>query len=152
MINTLTSKVILILGRFSTERKLVLDAIRERLAEKGYLPVVFDFAAPWKRDLTETISALAHFSRFVVADLTAAKSIPQELSTIVPLLPSVPVVPILEQSEGEPYSMFEHFRRYPWVLTQIQYADANDLIARLAEDVIQPADYLNIERGRPNAR
>jgi hypothetical protein len=72
LINTLTSKVILILGRFSTERKLVLDAIRERLAEKRYLPVVFDFAAPWQRDLTETIPALAHLSRFVVADLTAA--------------------------------------------------------------------------------
>jgi uncharacterized protein YjbI with pentapeptide repeats len=153
LINTLTSKVILILGRFSTERKLVLDAIRERLAEKRYLPVVFDFAAPWQRDLTETISALAHLSRFVVADLTAAKSIPQELSAIVPSLPSVPVVPILEQSEREPYSMFEHFRRYPWVLTQMQYADVNDLVARLAEDVIQPAEsYLNQERGRLNAR
>jgi hypothetical protein len=63
LINTLTSKVILILGRFSTERKLVLDAIRESLAEKRYLPVMFDFAAPWQQDLTETISALAHLSR-----------------------------------------------------------------------------------------
>ncbi len=49
--------------------------------------------------------------------------------------------------------MFEHFRRYPWVLAQMQYADANDLLARLAEDVIQPAEsYLNLERGKLNAR
>ena len=153
VVNTLTSKVILILGRFSTERKLVLDAIRGRLSEERYLPVVFDFAAPWQRDLTETISALAHLSRFVVADLTAAKSIPQELSAIVPSLPSVPVVPILERSEGEPYSMFEHFRRYPWVLTLMQYADVNDLLGRLTKDVIQPAEtYLNQELGGLNAR
>lgn len=153
VLNTLTSKVILILGRFSTERKQVLDSIRERLTEEHYLPVVFDFAVPWQRDLTETVSALAHLSRFVIADLTAAKSIPQELSTIIPALPSVPVVPILDQSEGEPYSMFEHFRRYPWVLPPARYSDVHDILARLTQDVIQPAEaYLSEEKRRLDAR
>jgi hypothetical protein len=49
VIDTITSKVVLILGRFSLpERKQVLDALRDELrkSERGYVPVVFDFERP----------------------------------------------------------------------------------------------------------
>jgi len=140
VINTLTSKVVLILGRFIDPRMLILQAVREQLANRRYLPVVFDLAAPRHRDFNETITTLAHLSRFVVADLTEAKSIPQELSRIVPFLPSVPVVPVLQGSDSEPYAMFEHFTRYPWVLDLVRYSDVNDLLARLEVGVVQPAE------------
>lgn len=140
LVNTLTSKVILILGRFAEPRMTILQTIREQLAKRLYVPVVFDFAAPWHRDLTETISTLAHLSRCVVADLTDAKSVPQELGRIVPFLPSVPVIPLLQGAESEPYAMFEHFTRYPWVLNMVRYTDADDLVARLDEGVVQPAE------------
>jgi hypothetical protein len=95
VIDTIAKKVVLILGRFTPERKQVLDALRDELRRYNLLPVVFDFDPSAKRDLTETISTLAHLSRFIIADLTDAKSIPQELEAIVPHLPSVPVQPIL---------------------------------------------------------
>lgn len=41
VIDTITSKVVLILGRFTQQRKAILDAIREELRKKDYLPVLF---------------------------------------------------------------------------------------------------------------
>jgi hypothetical protein len=46
VIDTITSKVVLILGRFTSERKVVLDAIREELRKRDYLPILFDFEKP----------------------------------------------------------------------------------------------------------
>jgi uncharacterized protein YjbI with pentapeptide repeats len=139
VIDTITSKVVLILGRFTPERKAILDAIRKELRERDYLPILFDFEKPTSRDLTETISTLAHMSRFVIADITDARSIPQELERIVPNLPSVPIKPILLDSSDE-YGMFEHFKNYPWVLGIFRYRDFDDLLQSLEERVILPAE------------
>jgi len=46
VIDTITSKVVLILGRFTDERKRVLDTIREELRKRDYIPVLFDFDKP----------------------------------------------------------------------------------------------------------
>jgi hypothetical protein len=82
VIDTITSKAVLILGRFTDERKPVLDALREELRKRNYLPILFDFAPSSARDITETVSLLARMARFVVADITDAKSISQELAVI----------------------------------------------------------------------
>jgi uncharacterized protein YjbI with pentapeptide repeats len=139
VIDTITSKVVLILGRFAPERKAVLDAIRNELRRRNYLPVLFDFEKPASRDITETISTLAHMARFVIADITDARSIPQELERIVPGLPSVPIQPLLQTSANE-YGMFEHFKRYPWVLEILRYKDLDDLLKSLNRKVIVPAE------------
>lgn len=139
VIDTITSKVVLILGRFTPERKAVLDAIREALRQRDLLPVLFDFPPPASRDLTETITILARMARFIIADITDAKSIPQELTAIVPHLPSVPIQPLLESSSSE-YGMFEHFKRYPWVLETYQYSNLDELLHSLEDKVIVPAE------------
>jgi hypothetical protein len=46
VIDTITSKAVLILGRFTDERKKVLDALREELRKHNYLPILFDFEVP----------------------------------------------------------------------------------------------------------
>lgn len=139
VIDTITSKVVLILGRFVDERKQVLDALRDELRKRNYSPVLFDFEKPASRDITETVSTLAHMARFVIADITDAKSIPQELMAIVPSLPSVPVQPLILESQRE-YAMFEHFTMYPWVLPIYHYTDQAHLLATLKKQVIDPAE------------
>src|SRR2546421_532835 len=79
IIDTIAKKVVLILGRFTSERKEVLNALRDELRKRNYSPVVFDFEKPSSRDFTETVRTLAHMSRFILADLTDPCSIPQEL-------------------------------------------------------------------------
>jgi hypothetical protein len=139
IVDTVGKKAVLILGRFSAERKAVLAALKDELRRYGYLPILFDFDKPQGRDLTETITTLARMSRFIVADLTDPKSIPQELASIVPDLPSVPVAPLL-LAGGRPYAMFEHLQRYGWVLPVVRYKDTADLLRKLAKSVIEKAE------------
>jgi len=145
VIDTITAKVVLILGRFTPERKAILEHLKHSLRIRNYLPIIFDFDGPTTRDLTETVSTLAHMARFVIADITDAKSIPQELEHIVPHLPSVPVVPLLLASQAQ-YGMFEHIQRYPWVLTPFQYETEEDLLAGLEAKVIVPAETATKQR------
>lgn len=139
VIDTITSKVVLILGRFTAERKPVLDALRQALrsGEFDFVPIIFDFDKPVSRSTGETIGTLAGMARFVIADLTDAKSVLQELRGIVPDYPSLPVQPLLLDSQNEP-SMLDSFQRYPWFLEPIVYADLDGLLTRLG-DVIGPA-------------
>jgi uncharacterized protein YjbI with pentapeptide repeats len=137
IIDTITSKVVLILGRFTLERKAILNTLREELRKKDYIPILFDFDEPSSRNLTETISTLARMSLFVIADITDARSISHELQCIVPDLPSLPVQPIILDSQYE-YALFKDFRFYPWVLKTFRYRE-EELLSSLEENVIGPA-------------
>jgi Pentapeptide repeats (8 copies) len=139
VIDTITSKVVLILGRFTPERKTILDAIRDELRKTDYLPILFDFEKPSGKSTLETVSTLAHMARFVIADLTDAKSVLQELQAIAPTNPSVPVQPIILDSQREP-GMFDFFRLLPWVLEPFSYVSKAALIGALNERVIGPAE------------
>jgi uncharacterized protein YjbI with pentapeptide repeats len=94
VIDTITSKVVLILGRFTDERKVVLDALRDELRQRDYTPVLFDFDKPASKDLTGTVQTLANMARFIIADVTDPSSVPHELATLVPGT-VVPVQPVL---------------------------------------------------------
>ena len=135
---TLSIKAVLILGRFTAERKAVLDALRDELRKHKYLPILFDFAVPATRDITETVSLLARMARFIIADLTDPSSIPKELEAIVPSL-AAPVQPLIEGS-SRPYAMFKDYWKYEWVLPVYRYEGLEPLLAALAEKVIDPAE------------
>jgi len=141
VIDAITSKVVLLLGSFKRDRKPLLDTLRIALRAHNYVPILCDFSRPANRDLTETIRTLASMSRFILADITDARSVPQELLAIVPSLPSVPVQPLLLASEPE-YGMFEHFKRFPSVLSTHVYRSEGDLLSSLETHVIGPAEQL----------
>ena len=139
VIDTITSKAVLILGRFTDERKAVLDALRDELRKRDYLPILFDFDKPANKHLTGTVTTLANMVRFIIADGTDPKSIPHELATIVPTT-MVPVKPILLASERE-YAMFRDLQhRHRWVLPTHRYKSQEQLIADLDLRVIRPAE------------
>lgn len=141
VIDTITSKVVLILGRFTPQRKIILDALRDELRKHNYSPVVFDFDKPGSRDLTETVSILAHLAHFVIVDLTDPSSAPHEMSTIAPQC-IVPIQPLLalDANRGE-YAMFQDLRRrYHWVLPTYRYPDQATLLASLEDKIISPAE------------
>ena len=138
VIDTVARKAVLILGRFTLERKAILDMLRVALRDHNYAPILFDFSKPDTRDLTETVRTLAHMSRFIIADITDPSSIPQELQAIVPDL-AVPVVPIL--SGDAPYTMFVDLqRKYHWVLDIHRYDSQQQLLDSLMAGVITPAE------------
>ncbi|GAC1387103.1 MAG: pentapeptide repeat-containing protein [Ktedonobacteraceae bacterium] len=139
VIDTVAKKVVLILGRFTPPRKAILDAIRDELRKHDYLPVLFDFDKPSSRDTFETITTLARLSRFIIADITNPKSIPGELVSIVEALPSLPVQPLLRYG-SKPWGMYEHIKRYPWVLELHRYKNLTDLLPSLGKKVIEPAE------------
>jgi len=76
--------------------------------------------------LTETVGLIGKMSKFVVADLTDAKSVPHELSELIPKNPSLQIYPILENTHKE-YSMFEHWEKYPWVSPITKYTSNDDI-------------------------
>ena len=132
-------KVVLILGRFTDERKPVLDALRDELRKRDYLPVLFDFQKPDNKDLTGTVSTLANMARFIIADLTDPSSVPHELAIVIPGT-IVPVQTILLDGQRE-YAMFADLkRRYHWVLEPYQYESEQSLMEHLVDGVIAPAE------------
>jgi hypothetical protein len=58
---------------------------------------------------------------------------------IVPTLPTVAVQPLIFNSQHE-YGMFEHFTRFPWVLSGYRYRDEENLLRSLTKKVIEPAE------------
>jgi Pentapeptide repeats (8 copies) len=139
VINTITSKAVLILGRFTDERKAVLDALREELRNRNLLPILFDFAIPASRDVTETIKTLASLARFVIADVTDATEVRVELHKIVPDFPSLPIQLILLRGHPEFVSL-SYLRKFPWVLPIFEYDHQEHLLASLDKNIIAPAE------------
>ncbi len=139
MFNTLTSKLVLILGRFVIpERKAILDGLRNKLREYNLLPSVFDFERPTDKDFTETIKTLAGLSSFVIADITNPKSSPLELQATVPDY-QVPFVPIIQKGE-QPFAMMVDLqKKYDWVLDTLSYDSIDTLIDAVKTSIIDPA-------------
>lgn len=139
VIDTIGQKGVLILGRFTPERKVVLDALREKLRSLNFLPIVFDFERPTAKDFTETIMTLAGLSCFIIADITNPKSSPLELQATVPNY-MTPFVPIIQEGE-QPFAMFTDLQNkyHDWVLDTLLYDTPSNLVNVLERAIVKPA-------------
>jgi len=140
VIQTIGRRGVLLLGRFTPERKAVLDALRGALRARNYLPMMFDFVQPDGRSFTDTVVTLASMSRFVIADLTQPASVQHELAKVTANL-SIPIAPIVQKGEVV-YSMFDdYFVQHPeQVLAVLEYRDLDELIGALPRGLIERAE------------
>ena len=145
LIGAITSKLVLILGRFTHERSGILDAIREELRKRDYMLVTFDFeklADKDDKDAEEMFFGLLETARFVIAGLTEPSSVPQEVTLIAKsrFRPAVPLQPILLEGQGE-YALFADLKAsYDWMLEPFLYGSKEQLIDQFNERVIAPAE------------
>lgn len=138
IIDTVTSKGVLILGRFGAYKSL-LDELREALRDRGYVPMMLDSDPAESRDITETVRTLAGLSRFVIVNLTDPRSVPHELQAFVPFT-AVPVIPIIQQGEA-PYALFSDFAKYGWVLDEpVTYSPDGGLTPQFTSEVLGHAE------------
>jgi uncharacterized protein YjbI with pentapeptide repeats len=148
VIREATSKVVLILGRFTEKRCKVLEAVQDELRKQTdadgkakYIPVIFDFPPAESRDIMETVQILVGLSHFVIADISDPKGVLVELTAIVPHW-DVPVKLIIEDSRGgKPVKMLNPLTKYAWIDNTIYgYCDIQKLRRDLKEKVIDPLE------------
>lgn len=138
VLDTVTRKVVLLLGRFKPERKAVLDALRDELRTRNFVPVLFDFEPSANLDITETVTLLARMARFIIADLTEPSSLPQELQAVAPQV-AVPIRLIIQEGH-DPYAMATDLKKYHWVIKPYEYSGTPDLLADLQTQVVEVAE------------
>jgi uncharacterized protein YjbI with pentapeptide repeats len=136
IIDTLTSRVVLVVGEFGVRRRGIIEAIRRAIRERGLLPLVVDLDGQGNTDPAQTVTLLARIARYVVADLTASGSVARALDAFVPdvAVPVVPVVPGGKKPGGGGAS------RYPWLLKPTRYTDAKGLERALTQTAFDSAE------------
>lgn len=141
IIDTITSKAVLILGNFIIpERKKVLNLIRAELRKHNYVPIIFDFENKEYFTLMETVMILAGMARFIIADVTSANMVREEVRSIAEKYPSKPIQPILLDTENEYGTLTEIQRYYNSILKTYKYKDHGDVISYLKQDILTPAE------------
>jgi hypothetical protein len=139
VIDTVTSKLVLILGSFSPDEKLVLDALRVSLQGHGYVAVEFDFQRPSARDYAETVLSLVGMSRFVVADFTNAKEVRAEVAQARRQYKRVPIIPLARADVTLPSTMVNSFSKEE-LQHLVRYHDIADLLGKVRSSIIEQAE------------
>lgn len=154
IIDTVAKKTVLILGRFTPERLEVLEVIRNKLRELGYVPILFDFTKPESHDFIETVSTLAHISKFVIADCTDSRIVLEEVPHIARNV-SVPIQPLFMKGTGNIAVSIGNLRvNHRSILDDFYYENLEHLMQNFEQMVISPAESMAqelLERKRKEA-
>jgi hypothetical protein len=78
-------------------------------------------------------------ARLIIADLTHARSVLQELQRLVPSLPSVPVKAIILATDARP-GMVDHFDNFRSFLALCRYTSPAALIDGLETEILVPLE------------
>jgi uncharacterized protein YjbI with pentapeptide repeats len=143
IIDTLTSRVVLVIGEFGTRRRGIIEAIRRAIRERGLLPLVVDLDGLADPDPAHTVTLLARVARYVVADLQASGVVARALDAFVPDV-AVPVIRLVPGGQThEPGGTGAW--RYPWLQKPVRYTGAQDLERVLARNAFDNAEKSRLE-------
>ncbi len=140
VIDTLTSKSVLILGRFTEKRKKVLDVIKDLLRKEDYLPILFDFTRPVGKNMIATVETLARISKFAIVDLTNSRDVRREIESIsrIENLPIRPIV--LKKAANKEYSWFRDYLGKKSILWPFEYNQEEEIGNFFRENILTPAE------------
>jgi hypothetical protein len=96
ILESVNSRLVLVLGNFKAERKGILRSIEVVLQRLKLTSIVAHFSSPIDRGLIEKVLLLAKFVRFMVADPTESKPLQRFLHDCWTELQSVPVHSIIQ--------------------------------------------------------
>jgi uncharacterized protein YjbI with pentapeptide repeats len=128
------TRLVLILGRFTGERRALLEALADDLRSRRYQPLYQEVGPRQVRsDQTAVFCKLARLSGLVLADLSGAGGLWQMLAASMPELPSVICQPLMQ---GEEPGSIEDTRIVPGLLSLHRYRDVDGLltVARTLEE------------------
>ena len=127
-------RLVLVLGSFAGWRRDHLDALREVLRRRDYVPVVVDLENRVGRKLREGIGNLAHLARFMIADLAGSREFVGHIRTFGLAIRTLPLQSIVPEGE--------EFIEIPGVPAQepYRYRDTEHLIETFDECVLHPIE------------
>jgi|GEM_PF-1482060 len=142
VIGTINSRVALLLGRFTSNRRNLLGSFRQDLKRRGYMPIAIDFSLIPIGDVDPMVWRLARLARFAIAEITESSELPLHLKHFVKNERPVPLAYFLEEGTHlYDDTMFEHFKRFPSILDPQYYSDDQDACGKL-EQVIEQLEEL----------
>ena len=141
VIETLTSKIVLILGRFTPERKPALDRLKAKLATLNYVPIIFDFQKPSSKDFIEPILTIAQLARIVIADFSDPKIILEEVPIIARNTSTI-IVPILQNGQREPVTLDNLRVNQRSISKTIFYDNIDTLVDKQLKDILNTGNKL----------
>lgn len=139
MLGVAFSGMVLILGCFSQEKRIILDSMRRELKRNGYQSVMVDFSNSALRHHHGNLSALAGLAHFILAEITESKGIAQALVSIVESSPAVPIQPLYKHGSS-PWRLNQQMKQYNWVLEPHSYNDGKELERLLGDELIGLAE------------
>lgn len=126
ILESVQSKLVLVVGNFRSEREGVLTAIQKALTQQGLVAIVAHFAPPITRVTSERILKLVKFARLILVDLTESNQLQRFVSESWADIRKAPVQQLIQDG---------WFQQHPRAPIDIDDAGVAPLVYRASEDL-----------------
>jgi len=144
LIDNITLRMVLILGSFTHQRKTILNVIRGKLLDYGFLPVLIEFDQDdSQKNFVETICTLGNMSKFIIADFTDVKALLGKVSQFLGNI-TVPIKPLLLKGLEQEYCKLSELQKNSKLFLKIHlYKESDDLSASFKNKIIDSIEIKN---------